>query len=48
MTLGGEIDQTAALLEQTGDAIDKDEVTQVIGAELRLEAILGLAERGAP
>src|SRR3546814_3681833 len=37
----GEADQAAAVLDQRRDAVDESEVTQMIGAELRLEAIGG-------
>src|SRR6201999_2568580 len=40
-----EADEPPTRLQQPGDAIDEHEVTEMIGTELRLETIRGLALR---
>ena len=40
----GQIDEAAAGAQQRSDAVDEDEVAEMIGAELRLEAVGGAAE----
>jgi hypothetical protein len=45
MPRGRKVDQASAVLDQLRDAVHKDKVAQVIGAELRFETILGLPER---
>src|ERR1700735_2254393 len=42
---GSKGDQASAVPDQLCDAVHKDEVTQVIGTELRLETILRLPQR---
>src|SRR5262245_20223812 len=42
---GREIDQAAACAKQGRDAVDENEVAEVIGAELRLEAVARLRKR---
>jgi len=48
MAGGGEVDEAATGVEQGGDAVDEDEVAEVVGAELGLEAVGGGAGRGCP
>ena len=44
----GQVDQARAGLQQRRDAVDQHEVAEVVGAELGLEAVGGLAFRGRP
>ena len=46
MAGGGEGDEAAAGLEERRDAVDEDEVAEMIGAELGFEAVGGVAEGG--
>ena len=44
MSCGRKIDEAAARAEERRDAIDEDEVAEMIGAELRFESVGGFAE----
>jgi hypothetical protein len=42
--LGGKVHQPSAILDELRDSVHKDEVAQMVGAKLRFEAILRLAD----
>ena len=44
----GQVDQARARLQQRGDAVDEDEMAQMVGAELGLETVGGLTLAGRP